>query len=175
MATSKARSGSATRVKSFETRHDLAPNVRAQMVALLNQQLADTFDLLSQTKQAHWNVKGPDFYQLHELLDRLAEPLLGFVDEIAERATALGGLATGTVRMAAEATRLPDLPLEVVDSMAIVKALSERYANVARTTRAGVDAAEEAGDMSTSDLLTEVSRELDKSLWFLEAHLQGRA
>jgi starvation-inducible DNA-binding protein len=131
------------------------------MVALLNQQLADTFDLLSQTKQAHWNVKGPDFYQLHELFDNLAGELLGQVDEIAERATALGGLARGTVLMSAAATRLPELPLEAVEGMATVEALAERYAGVAATTRAGIDASEDAGDTATADLLTEVVRGLD--------------
>jgi starvation-inducible DNA-binding protein len=175
VTTEKTRTSPAGRARAFETRHDLAPEVRERMVALLNQQLADTFDLLSQTKQAHWNVKGPDFYQLHELFDRLAEDLLGFVDEIAERATALGGLATGTVTMAAAATRLPDLPLEVVDSMATVEALSERYASVASTTRAGITTSQDAGDLATSDLLTEVARGLDKSLYFLESHRQGRA
>jgi starvation-inducible DNA-binding protein len=174
VATRKTLARPTGKAKSFETGHDLSPEIRGRMVALLNQQLADTFDLLSQTKQAHWNVKGPDFYQLHGLFDRLAEELLGFVDEIAERATALGGLATGTVRMAAAATRLPDLPPGVVDGMATVGALAERYAGVAATTRAGITASQDAGDLGTSDLLTEVSRGLDKALWFLEAHLQGR-
>jgi starvation-inducible DNA-binding protein len=175
VAAERARPRTTGKDRTFKTGHDLSAAVRGEMVALLNQQLADTFDLLSQTKQAHWNVKGPDFYQLHELFDRLAEELLGHVDEIAERATALGGLAKGTARMAAAATRLPDLPLEVVDSMATVEALAQRYASVAATTRAGIEASQDAGDLGTSDLLTEVSRGLDKSLWFLEAHLQGRA
>jgi len=102
--------------KTFTTRIDLAPETRAQMIALLNQQLADTFDLFSQTKQAHWNVKGAQFYQLHELFDKLAEEVEGFVDLIAERATALGGTAMGTVRMAAGASRLPEYPVDTVDS-----------------------------------------------------------
>ena len=92
----------ATKSKAmFSTRNDLSREVRGRMIELLNQQLADTFDLYSQTKQAHWNVKGAQFFQLHELFDKLAEELQGYVDQIAERATALGGLATGTVRMSA--------------------------------------------------------------------------
>jgi starvation-inducible DNA-binding protein len=159
--------------RKFDTSIDLKPETRQKMIALLNQQLADTFDLMSQTKQAHWNVKGPQFYQLHELYDELAAELVGWIDLIAERATALGGLATGTVRMAAGATRLPDLPLEVIGDLDTVRALVERYASLAATTRAGIDAADEAGDQSTADVLTEVSRGLDKSLWFLEAHVQA--
>jgi starvation-inducible DNA-binding protein len=159
-------------VRMVETRNDLPTDTREQMVQLCNEQLADTFDLFSQTKQAHWNVKGPQFYPLHELYDDLAETLLGHVDLIAERATALGGAATGTAQMAAQATRLPDFSAGPVGSMESVEMLVERYAAVAESTRQAIDQADEAGDMDTSDLFTEVSRDLDKSLWFLEAHLQ---
>jgi starvation-inducible DNA-binding protein len=155
-----------------DSRNDLPENIRQQMVELLNKQLADTFDLYSQTKQAHWNVKGRDFYQLHELYDQLAEGVLAYVDMIAERATALGGVATGTARMAAEATRLPEFPAEAVGSMESVKLLVDRYAAAAQSTREAADQADEAKDIDTSDLLVEVSRDLDKFLWFLEAHLQ---
>ena len=142
------------------------------MIALLNQQLADTFDLYSQTKQAHWNIKGAQFHQLHELFDKLAEELEDYVDLIAERVTALGGMALGTARMASAASRLPEYPSDVVGSLPSVEALATRYANLAATTRVAIDTAAQHGDMDTSDLLTEVSRGLDKALWFLEAHLQ---
>jgi starvation-inducible DNA-binding protein len=155
------------------THNDLNEDVRAQMVELLNQQLGDTFDLFSQTKQAHWNVKGRDFYQLHELFDTLAAYYEGAIDEIAERATALGGLACGTVRMAAASSRLPEYPNDVMDGMGHVEALVERYASYAAATRQAIDTAEEAGDADTTDLLTDISRQVDKHLWFLEAHLQA--
>src|SRR3954467_2888942 len=109
--------------KLFPTRIDLTAEVRGAMVALLNQQLAGTFDLYSQTKQAHWNVKGAQFYALHELFDRLAEALEGYVDLIAERATALGGLAQGTVRRSAANSELAEYPLDVTDSLPTVEAL----------------------------------------------------
>lgn len=159
-------------VRMIKTSHDLPQDVRTQMVELLNKQLADTFDLFSQTKQAHWNVKGPQFYQLHELYDELAERLLGHVDLIAERATALGGNATGTARMASQSTRLPEFSAAEVGSMESVKMLVERYAMLAESTREAIDTADEAKDTDTSDLFTEVSRDLDKDMWFLEAHLQ---
>jgi starvation-inducible DNA-binding protein len=142
------------------------------MIALLNQQLADTFDLYSQTKQAHWNIKGAQFFQLHELYDKLAEELEDYVDLIAERVTALGGMALGTVRMSSAASRLPEFPIDVVDSLPTVEALATRYAGLAATTRAAIDASAQQGDVDSSDLFTEVSRGLDKALWFLEAHLQ---
>lgn len=141
------------------------------MVTLLNRQLADTLDLYAQTKQAHWNVVGAHFHQLHELFDELAETLLGQVDLLAERATALGGAAQGTVRMAAATSRLPEFPAGFQDGLTCVQLLTERYAALAASTRAAIEAATQAGDAGTADLFTEVGRALDKALWFLEAHL----
>jgi starvation-inducible DNA-binding protein len=158
---------------TFPTRIDLDVDVRDRMIELLNQQLADTFDLYSQTKQAHWNVKGGGFFPLHELFDRLAGELEGYVDQIAERATALGGRARGTVRLSAANSQLPELPPDVTDSLPTVRVLAERYAALAAGTRSAIETAEGQGDASTADLFTEVSRGLDKSLWFLEAHLQA--
>jgi len=160
------------KAKTFKTSIDLTANVREVMIPLLNQQLADTSDLYSQAKQAHWNVKGAQFFQLHELFDKLADQLQDFVDLIAERVTALGGTALGTVRMSAAASRLPDFPVDANGSMATVQALVQRFAQLSKTTRSAIEAATAAGDADTADLFTEVSRDLDKSLWFLEAHLQ---
>jgi starvation-inducible DNA-binding protein len=164
----------ATKANSmFSTRNDLSRDVRGQMIELLNQHLADTFDLYSQTKQAHWNVKGAQFIALHELFDKLAAELSGFADLIAERTTAIGGLAEGTVRMAAAGSRLSEYPAELTGSLAAVDALAERYGALANTTRSAIEIAAEAGDAVSEDLLTEVARGLDKALWFLEAHLQA--
>lgn len=165
---------SATNTKMmFFTRNDLSPEVREQTVALLNQQLADVFDLYSQAKQAHWNVKGAQFHSLHELFDELAAQLAGYVDDIAERATALGGLALGTVRLSAAGSRLPEYALDVTDSLPTVDVLAERYAALAAHMREAIAIAERHGDADTADLITEVSRGLDKALWRLEAHLQA--
>jgi starvation-inducible DNA-binding protein len=155
-----------------KTRIDISSETRQRMIQLLNQQLADIFDLYSQAKQAHWNVKGSDFFQLHELFDELADELRGYSDMIAERATALGGNAMGTVRMAAANSRLEEYDLGIHASMETVSLLADRYASLAETTREAIDTAENLGDMSTSDLFIEISRGLDQRLWFLEAHLQ---
>jgi starvation-inducible DNA-binding protein len=158
--------------RTFKTRIDLPAKQREKLIALLNQQLADTFDLYGQAKQAHWNVKGPQFHPLHELFDELADEARAYSDLIAERATALGGTALGTVRMAARVSRLTEYPLDAGGSMQHVEALAARFAALAATTRAAIEVAEQLGDAGTADLMTEVSRGLDKSLWFLEAHLQ---
>ena len=160
--------------RMFRTSIDLPAEKREPLVELLNARLADTADLASQIKQAHWNVKGTDFYQLHILFDELAEEIREFVDKVAERATSLGGYARGTARMAAENSTLPEYPTGAVEGMEHVKALVERYALYARLVRDGIDQADDLGDKSTSDLFTEISRVVDKRLWFLEAHLQGR-
>ena len=160
--------------RTFETAIDLPTRTRVAMIGLLNQELADTADLYSQTKQAHWNVKGIHFYQLHLLFDQLAEKRQGEADELAERATELGGYALGTVRMAAASSRLPEIPADINAGVDYVRALVERYGIHANSVRAAIDEADEAGDKDTADLFTEISRELDKDLWFLQAHLQER-
>jgi starvation-inducible DNA-binding protein len=160
--------------RTFETGVDLPAGTRDAMIQLLNQELADTSDLYSQTKQAHWNVKGIHFYQLHLLFDQLAEKRQGEADELAERATELGGYALGTVRMAATNTRLPEVPTGINAGVEYVQALVERYSIHANAMRTAIDEADEAGDKDTADLFTEISRELDKDLWFLQAHLQER-
>jgi starvation-inducible DNA-binding protein len=155
-----------------ETRIDIQADARAKLVDLLNRQLADSLDLYTQAKYAHWNVKGSDFIQLHELFDSVATHVLEFTDLIAERATALGGTAAGTVRMAAAASTLTEFPTKKIEGMEVVDALAEAVAAYAVSTRRAMAESEKLGDLSTNDLFTEISRQADKDLWFLEAHLQ---
>lgn len=166
-----ATRGGSTR--SFSTRVDIAAEARTKTVKVLNQHLADAFDLMSQVKQAHWNVKGSDFWQLHKLFDEVAERAAEWVDELAERVTALGGYATGTVRMAASASTLPELPTDITAGMDYVKAVAERLAAFTNSARQAIDETDKLGDADTADLFTEISRCADKYLYFLEAHLQA--
>lgn len=161
------------RTPSFTTRIDVEKDARTELVALLNQQMADNADLYSQTKQAHWNVKGANFMQLHLLFDQIAAVVEPFTDELAERVTALGGYATGTVRMAASASTLPEFPTGATDGAAHLEALAERWAAYAASTRAAIERASQLGEPTSEDLFTEISREVDKALYFIEAHLQG--
>ena len=169
MARTATRSGA---TRTFKTGVDIPAGARTKVNALLNQNLADAFDLMSQSKQAHWNVKGKDFWQLHRLFDELAEEVAEWVDWIAERVTALGGYATGTARMAAAASSLPEYPTDITDGMEHVQALADRLAAYSNSSRKGIDETDKLGDMNTADLLTEISRCADKYLYFLEAHLQ---
>ena len=144
---------------------------KEDLVGILNQQLADTFDLYSQLKQAHWNVKGMQFYVLHQLFDDLAVEVLAYVDMIAERATTLGGVAKGTVRMAAANSKLTQSLDTFDNSEFTVKKMVEKYSIIAESTRNAIDVSEKLGDKATADLFTEVSRGIDKGLWLLESHL----
>lgn len=157
--------------RTYPTRIDIPSEVRSQIIALLNKTLAATLDLKTQTKQAHWNVKGKDFYQLHELFDEIAGELEEYVDMVAERVTALGGTAMGTARIAASESILPEYPYDAVDGTEHITALAERFGAYAKHVRTAIDETDELGDADTADLYTEISRTIDKRLWFLEAHL----
>ncbi|MFI5216005.1 MAG: DNA starvation/stationary phase protection protein Dps [Candidatus Limnocylindria bacterium] len=156
----------------FKTKNDLPETTRGKTVELLNARLADCVDLQTQTKQAHWNVKGSDFIALHKLFDEINEDVEGYVDEIAERAVQLGGVARGTARMAARSSSLPEYPSSAVDGRSHVDALSSALAAFGEAVRKAVGEANDLGDLDTADLFTEVSRGIDKWLWFVEAHLQ---
>ena len=159
--------------KLYATRIDLAEDVRGKVVEILNQTLAATLDLKTQTKQAHWNVKGMNFFQLHELFDTMATELEEYTDMVAERVTALGGVAMGTARIAAGSSILPEYDLDAVSGKEHVTALADRYSLYAKHVREMIDQTDNLGDADTADLYTEISRTIDMRLWFLEAHLVG--
>jgi starvation-inducible DNA-binding protein len=157
------------------TRIDIPAATRKKIIAILNQHLADSIDLGLQAKQAHWNVKGPSFIALHELFDKVAAAATEAVDEIAERITALGGVAEGTLQVVGKRSRLAAYPLDIADGADHVDKLSDAIAAVGKNVRAAIDETDKLGDKDTADLFTGVSRELDKLLWFVEAHIQADA
>jgi starvation-inducible DNA-binding protein len=158
----------------FATKNDLPLGTRTKVVKLLNERLADAIDLGTQVKHAHWNVKGPNFIALHELFDKVAEALEDHIDTIAERATALGGTAHGTLTAVARVSSLQPYPVHLTEGLAHVQALSAVLADFGAKLRAAIDASGRLGDAGTADLFTGVSRDIDKQLWFLEAHLHAK-
>ena len=152
---------------------DISGNTRTTMIDLLNARLADAVDLATQMKQAHWNVKGPSFIALHELFDAVHTAVQGHVDNLAERITALGGIARGTARVAAAGSELAAYPLEIAAGTEHVEAVSAALAAFGKNIRAAIAGAAEAGDADTEDLLIEISRDIDKHLWLVEAHAQS--
>jgi starvation-inducible DNA-binding protein len=162
-----------TNAVPYETLNDLPKETRAGLIELLNQRLSDVIDLQGQIKQAHWNVKGPHFIGLHELFDDIYTAVSEYVDIIAERIPQLGGIAEGTIRVAAGRSRLEEYPLTISTGEAHVAALSRALAEFGREARLAIDEAAGLGDADTADLFTEVSRGIDKWLWFVEAHSQA--
>ena len=158
----------------YDTKIDLSTGTRKKVAEYLNERLADAIDLGAQTKHAHWNVKGPHFIALHELFDKVAESVEDHIDDIAERITTLGGTAYGTIAAAAKATSLKPYPEDIVEGMEHVEALSAALAEFGKKVRKGIEQTGKWGDADTADLLTGVSRDVDKYLWFLEAHLQAK-
>lgn len=156
----------------YSTKHDLPIATRQQGVTLFNQRLAECIDLQTQCKQAHWNVKGAQFIALHKLFDEINEAVVEYVDLIAERVVQLGGIAEGTAAVAAARSSLPDYPLRASAGHTHVAALSDALAAFGRTTRIGIEEMNLLEDAASADILTEITRGIDKWLWFVEAHQQ---
>ena len=159
--------------RQFQTHIDLPAERRSELIALLNQSLADTLDLMTQVKQAHWNVKGKDFYQLHLLFDSIATHLEDHIDTIAERITALGGVANGTIRESAAKSTVPEADLSAADGPAMIKFLVHNVGFYTNALRSAIQEADDLEDAVTVDLFTTMTREMDKDLWFIEAHIQA--
>ncbi len=172
-SSAKATNGSAETPTFYKTANDLPMRSRVEINTLLNKRLADAIDLHMQMKQAHWNVKGPNFIGLHKLFDEIHEATGEYVDTIAERAVQLGGIAQGTVRIAAKRTLLPEYPRDIAEGPAHVNAVSIALAAFGHEVRQSIDEADELNDADTADIFTEVSRGIDKWLWFVEAHAQA--
>ena len=160
-------------LKLYETENDIPIEARVELIALMGQRLADVIDLQLQLKQAHWNVKGPHFIGLHELFDKIAGEIEDYVDMIAERIVQLGGIAEGTVRVAAARSRLEEYPLAIAEGRAHVEAVARALSTFGRAARVTIDEAGALEDADTADLFTEISRGIDKWLWFVEAHSQA--
>jgi starvation-inducible DNA-binding protein len=166
---SRSRDGA----RLYETKNDLAQNTRVEVIALLNQRLAEAIDLQTQCKQAHWNVKGPSFIGLHKLFDEINEDVESYVDLIAERVVQLGGVAEGTIGAAEQRSKLPDYPIGIATGPEHVAALSDALSAFGRAARITIAEMDELEDAGSADMLTDISRGVDKWLWFVEAHQQA--
>ena len=159
----------------YKTKIDLSEKIRRNVIVILNDRLSEAIDLQSQVKQAHWNVKGPNFIALHELFDKISDVVLEHIDVIAERITSLGGTAEGTVAVAAKRSKLKNYPLSITSGKDHLFYLSTQLAVFGKAVRTAIDESADLKDADTADLFTGISREIDKYLWFLEAHLQDKA
>jgi starvation-inducible DNA-binding protein len=159
-------------MRHYPTANDLNSNSKKVAIELLNARLADGIDLALLTKQAHWNLKGPQFIAVHEMIDGFRTEIDGHVDTMAERVVQLGGTALGTTQTVVKGTTLSPYPTDIYKIGDHLHALIERYGKAANQVRKAIDEADDAGDADTADIFTAYSRALDKALWFLEAHIQ---
>jgi starvation-inducible DNA-binding protein len=143
-----------------------------QIIGILQQRLADAIDVMLQTKQAHWNVKGLNFYSLHLLFDQVHDEIEEGVDLLAERITQLGGIAEGVGKSVIQRSKMPEYPLSAATGIEHVLALSNTLSAYAETIRKGIQECDNLDDLTSADIFTEISRVADKSLWMVEAHVQ---
>lgn len=158
--------------KLHKSRIDLGNNVRESMVGTLNETLATAIDLMLQTKEAHWNIRGENFIALHKFFDELHDVVREHVDTIAERITSLGGFAEGRLQKVSERTALKPYPSNTKEAEHLA-ALAAGFAGLGKDARANIDKTTEAGDADTADLYTALSRDMDKYLWMIEAHIEA--
>jgi len=156
-----------------KTRNTLPASVRKEAIALLNDTVADLFDIFARIKQAHWNVRGSTFIGLHKLLDEFAARTLGHIDLTAERATALGGVVEGTLRKTVKHSHLKEkeAPASVSGMTDWISELADIHATAGDQVRKAIKKLTDAEDFGSADLLTDVLRALDLQLWLLEAHI----
>jgi starvation-inducible DNA-binding protein len=157
----------------YQSHLDIPQHVRKGVIALLQTRLSESIDLETQMKQAHWNVRGKDFFQLHLLFDKIHDEVEEFVDLIAERIAALGGVADGRVQTAAKTSQLYAYALETTGGEAHLKAVAAVLAQFGKAVRADIAKTTDLGDAVSADVLTEIARATDKQLWFVEAHLEA--
>jgi starvation-inducible DNA-binding protein len=151
---------------------NLPEKARKELIASLNQRLGDSLDLYSQIKVAHWNIKGPLFASLHPLFDSYATMMIDYVDEIAERLVTFGGLAAGSVRQSAAASRLPEYPAEATRDLDHARLVAERIEKWLEGMRETRKLADEREDADTADMITPMTTTFEKHAWFLRATLE---
>ena len=157
----------------YKTHNSLPEEQRAKLVELLNRRLADGIDVMLQARQAHWNVKGPQFITLHALFGKVADGVEGYVDLLAERVVQLGGDAECTAYQVTRRTSLDRYPLAIADGNGHIEALAAVLACFGKHIRYAIGQAADLLDADSADLFTEISRGTDRWLWLLEAHLQA--
>lgn len=159
-------------VELYPTANDTSLDHRVQLTRSMNQMLASAIDLQMQMKQTHWNIKGSNFMALHELFDRAYQEAEGYVDTIAERIVQFGGIAQGTLGSCTAATQLPDYTAAIADGTTHIDTATRALSTFGSEVRKMISEANELEDAGTADIFTEISRGIDKMLWFVEAHSQ---
>jgi len=150
----------------------LSDKAREALGKVLNDLLADAHVLYVKTRNYHWNVTGPHFNELHKVFEAQYDALAGEIDEIAERARALGVKAEGTMADFLKRARLKEHPGEHPDAKAMLVSLLADHETFARQLRKDLEAAEKNDDPATADFLTGLVEAHEKTAWMLRATLE---
>lgn len=152
------------------TFHPLPEEKRQALVIILNQLIADALSLAYAAKQAHWNIKGPDFIARHKLLDEVYNLFSELVDQFAETVISLGGQAYGTVEYAAKETLMPPFPLDINNEQVVLLEVTKRVAAFSSELIECI-AKVQPYDLTTQNDLMTAHSNINKYLYFLESHL----
>lgn len=148
--------------------------VRQEVTDILEYRIADFIEFRAQLRQAHWNIKDPLFYFLHQMFDDLADQVDDITDTIAERSTSLGCLIHGTSKMVADRTTLKELDIEIRCANGLLTQLVNNCAKLAEDILNDSKKIAVIGDSVSSEVLSGATAEIDKILWFLESHLPDK-
>jgi starvation-inducible DNA-binding protein len=147
-------------------------NLQAVATAL-SKLLADEFVLYTKTRNAHWNVVGPDFHAMHIFFEQQYEQLDETMDSVAERIRQLGHYAPATLQSFLQLTHLTEKLDKPNDSLGFIQELLTDHENIIIFIRENINKfADEYGDAGTSDFVTGLMEEHEKMAWMLRAHLK---
>lgn len=173
MATTKVNSKTTTAKGAIIPNLGLKEETRQQVVTLLNKRLSDTFVLYTKTLNYHWNVTGPEFIQIHELLEEQYTELAESIDEIAERIRKIGGFAFGTLDEFKQNSAIEEQPGRIPEWTEMIQRLVDDHESVIRQLREDADTTDEWGDMITNDFVIALAQAHETMAWKLRAHLEN--
>jgi len=143
----------------------------ATVTNLLNKQVANWTVLYTKLHNFHWNVKGPHFFTLHQKFEELYTEAAGHIDTLAERVLSIGGKPVATLSASLQTASIAEAQgNESAEQM--VETVVRDFAILLEETKLAMEAAEQAGDEATADMLLAIRSGLEKHVWMLEAFLQ---
>lgn len=173
MATARTKKPANTKPSAGKINIGLTASARQAEVDLLNARLSDLVVLYFKTRKYHWNVVGMHFAELHEFFEEQYDQIAEAMDEVAERARQLGGIAVGTLAEFSKLASLKEQPGVNPSAEQMIRDLLDDHEAIIRQLRADVDlTAENYEDAGTSDFLTGLMEAHEKMAWMLRAHLE---
>lgn len=153
------------------TLNELPAPTRSEVTGMLSRLLVETLDVALCARHAHWNVRGPDFLLLHDLMDHIGTELDDQADRLAKRIRALGGTVRGTAHTIATESSFKPYPVEVAEGQDHLEALALRLGLLSAEARLSIYECSGGLDPVTADVLVRVNSAIDDVLWSVESHL----